>query len=543
MATLRHVAGLASLALITACYRQEPDLYSTFPEPTEVDGPPSGEIDREWQEGYVDDNAATTATAYVDASVGPPASGELVGSCTDGEISATLDPYGEWVWIEGYGYVWRPYPTAVGVDFTPYETCGTWVWTEWGWTFACEWDWGWLPFHYGRWGWFDDYWAWVPGYEWSPAWVEWRSGGDYVGWRPLAPTVRDHRTGHAGPIVRDHRSHDHGKRGGRGGAIVRDHRSYDPSKHGGVIVRDHRKSRRVASAKDWQWRFTQADDLGKPRIRSHLFKGLAEGLRVTSIATRPPARASVQQVKVASIMQPRLSFANHTVRTHQVAPVRAHGRLQPGPVRAGVGSRVPERARTQRPAFDRSSASSSVYQPTWQRPRPPRGSFGASQPSAVAPDHGATPTPTISTPPPPTRAPVTPHVPDHQRPTTIAPPAQTTPPQLPDRFQPPPVIRPPSRAPDGYRPAQPPIAQPPIAHPPPRYTPPPSYSPPARSEPTYSPPARSAPTYSPPARSTPTYSPPARSTPTYSPPARSYSPPARSYSPPAGASSARSHRR
>jgi hypothetical protein len=162
MATLRHVASLASLALITGCYRQEPDLYSTFPEATEVDGPPGGEIDRAWQEGYVDDNAATTATAYVDASVGPPATGELVGSCTDGEISATLDPHGEWVWIEGYGYVWRPYPTVVGVDFTPYETCGTWVWTEWGWTFACEWDWGWLPFHYGRWGWFDDYWPGCP---------------------------------------------------------------------------------------------------------------------------------------------------------------------------------------------------------------------------------------------------------------------------------------------------------------------------------------------------------------------------------------------
>ena len=66
------------------------------------------------------------------------ASAELTTSCTDGEIDATLAPYGEWVEIEGYGLVWRPYTTAVGVDFTPYETCGSWVWTEWGWTFACS---------------------------------------------------------------------------------------------------------------------------------------------------------------------------------------------------------------------------------------------------------------------------------------------------------------------------------------------------------------------------------------------------------------------
>src|SRR5690606_9845816 len=118
------------LALITACYQQSPDLYSTFPEPTEVAGPPGGEIDQAWQTGYVDDNASPAD----DASVAADGSGDLVGACTDGEIAETLSPYGEWIYIEGYGEVWRPYPTVVGVDFTPYETCGTWVWTEWGWT-------------------------------------------------------------------------------------------------------------------------------------------------------------------------------------------------------------------------------------------------------------------------------------------------------------------------------------------------------------------------------------------------------------------------
>src|SRR5205085_4306540 len=32
-------------------------------------------------------------------------------------------------------------------------------------------------------------WILVPGYEWSPAWVEWRTGGDYYGWAPLGPGI------------------------------------------------------------------------------------------------------------------------------------------------------------------------------------------------------------------------------------------------------------------------------------------------------------------------------------------------------------------
>jgi hypothetical protein len=51
-----------------------------------------------------------------------------------------------------------------------------------------DYSWGWAPFHYGRWM-HDPYygWVWVPGYEWSPAWVAWRHGGDYYGWAPLRP--------------------------------------------------------------------------------------------------------------------------------------------------------------------------------------------------------------------------------------------------------------------------------------------------------------------------------------------------------------------
>src|SRR2546426_4578479 len=30
-------------------------------------------------------------------------------------------------------------------------------------------------------------WAWIPGEEWGPAFVQWRHGGDYVGWAPMPP--------------------------------------------------------------------------------------------------------------------------------------------------------------------------------------------------------------------------------------------------------------------------------------------------------------------------------------------------------------------
>ncbi|WP_236032724.1 DUF6600 domain-containing protein [Algoriphagus pacificus] len=99
-----------------------------------------------------------------------------------------LMPYGDWVKDANYGYIWLP---AVNQDFHPYGTNGHWVMTEYGNTWVSYYDWGWAPFHYGRW-YFDDFyqsWAWIPGYDWGPAWVNWRTGGGYYGWAPLGPGV------------------------------------------------------------------------------------------------------------------------------------------------------------------------------------------------------------------------------------------------------------------------------------------------------------------------------------------------------------------
>lgn len=99
-----------------------------------------------------------------------------------------LAPHGEWYEAEPYGPVWRPAIGIVGSTFRPYASGGRWVYTDVGWWFSSDWDWGEVVFHYGYWvlvprlGW-----VWVPGREWAPARVVWRTGGGFIGWAPLPP--------------------------------------------------------------------------------------------------------------------------------------------------------------------------------------------------------------------------------------------------------------------------------------------------------------------------------------------------------------------
>lgn len=99
-----------------------------------------------------------------------------------------LRPHGRWVFHPQFGQVWIP--RNVGRNFHPYVTNGHWVMTNRGNMWVSGYSWGWAPFHYGRW-FFDDFhgWAWVPGYEWAPAWVVWRGGAGYYGWAPMRPGV------------------------------------------------------------------------------------------------------------------------------------------------------------------------------------------------------------------------------------------------------------------------------------------------------------------------------------------------------------------
>jgi Family of unknown function (DUF6600) len=96
---------------------------------------------------------------------------------------------GNWIDVEGYGYGWQPDIAVNDQNWRPYAD-GYWAYTDDGWTWVSYEDFGWATYHYGRWANLSDYgWTWFPGedLDWGPAWVSWRTGGDYVGWAPLPP--------------------------------------------------------------------------------------------------------------------------------------------------------------------------------------------------------------------------------------------------------------------------------------------------------------------------------------------------------------------
>ena len=96
---------------------------------------------------------------------------------------------GNWIDAEGYGYGWQPDVVVRDPNWRPYSD-GYWAYTDYGWTWISYEDFGWATYHYGRWANLGDYgWVWFAGedLDWGPAWVSWRTGGDYIGWAPLPP--------------------------------------------------------------------------------------------------------------------------------------------------------------------------------------------------------------------------------------------------------------------------------------------------------------------------------------------------------------------
>ena len=94
---------------------------------------------------------------------------------------------GSWIEVGNYGYCWQPDVAVADPTWRPYAD-GYWAYTDDGWTWVSYEDFGWATYHYGRWVRLADYgWVWKPGYEWGPAWVSWRTGGNYIGWAPLPP--------------------------------------------------------------------------------------------------------------------------------------------------------------------------------------------------------------------------------------------------------------------------------------------------------------------------------------------------------------------
>jgi hypothetical protein len=279
--------------------------------------------------------AADPAAAPRDAAGDPAAeAGDPTRSVTNAEIDATLDGYGQWIDTDDYGEVWSPDATVVGVDFTPYETGGSWIYTDAGWAFGCAYPWGWLPFHYGRWAWLHGRWAWVPGHRWGPAWVHWRHGGGVIGWRPIPPRVRD---------PRHHGSGFHHS--------------------GGTLVRDHRR----AEQHDAHWRFAAVSDFGRPHVRSHLYGNLAEGLRLTARVKAPPIQARAR-VRAADLMRDRVAGARFSRpgqpgSSRPAGPALVHDHRGAEPVRSD-----PPTVRTPRPQHAAPGALPPTYRPPMQQP-------------------------------------------------------------------------------------------------------------------------------------------------------------------------------
>jgi hypothetical protein len=166
------IVGLLVTSAATAGAQEPPPpgVYEQQPPPPdqpypETNYPAPSEVPGSWQQGYSDTDPRALS-----------------------DFRSTLDPYGRWLDDPNYGTVWIPYASSNDPSFQPYVTAGRWTYDGSAWTWVSDYPWGWAAFHYGRWVWIPGAgWAWVPGRAYSGAWVDWRVGNGYLGWRPLPP--------------------------------------------------------------------------------------------------------------------------------------------------------------------------------------------------------------------------------------------------------------------------------------------------------------------------------------------------------------------
>ncbi|MCJ7579945.1 MAG: FecR domain-containing protein [Candidatus Aminicenantes bacterium] len=95
--------------------------------------------------------------------------------------------FGEWLWNDIYGYVWRPftndqYPSG---DWMPYQY-GMWRRINDDLFWVPQESWGWVPYHLGVWVWDKKSgWLWLPGRAFAPSWASWNFYNGYFSWRPI----------------------------------------------------------------------------------------------------------------------------------------------------------------------------------------------------------------------------------------------------------------------------------------------------------------------------------------------------------------------
>ncbi|OGD15665.1 MAG: hypothetical protein A2V76_09350 [Candidatus Aminicenantes bacterium RBG_16_63_14] len=94
--------------------------------------------------------------------------------------------YGEWLWDDMYGYIWRPFVNngMYPWGWQPYYY-GQWAMTGGQMFWVPQEPWGWIPYHLGIWQWDKKHgWVWLPGSMFAPAWATWDFYFGYACWRP-----------------------------------------------------------------------------------------------------------------------------------------------------------------------------------------------------------------------------------------------------------------------------------------------------------------------------------------------------------------------
>ena len=427
------------------------------------------------------------------------------------DFQAALESYGHWQRSARWGEVWVP--DQLPPDWRPY-TYGHWVYTdEWGWYWISdpeEQDWGWVAFHYGRWardralGWF-----WIPDDEWGPAWVDWRYGGDYVGWAALPPddVIVEYDDDPAYWVfvspryLTSPRWRSYGVASSRRAAAFRQTAVVNRTLgygRGRAAVNAGVSPAFVARASRSPLRTFRVS----PRVVAST-QGVSGAVRVTPDQLRASRseggqrggrRPATSNVTAVAVQPTSVTIkATAAVTAPQPLPKGERGRLGTHPPRAAQGAPSPQPLQQQPQSTPQTQQPPAQRQPPpqqQQRPQPappPAAAPPAASPPPAQPQRAAPAAPPPATPPPaqPQRAaPPPPAAPPPAQPQRAAPPPQTPPPPRhePERPRPPPPAAPPAA-----RPATPP--QPPAApHPPP----PPHPAPPPAARPASPPPPPAA---------------------------------------------------
>jgi hypothetical protein len=246
------------------------------------------------------------------------------------DFNATLAGYGEWVWVNGLGRVWRPW---VAASWQPY-TYGRWFSTGCGLTWVAYEPWGYVPHHYGSWAYTSFGWVWVPGYSYSCANVVWVGSGTYVGWYARPPWGWSHA--------------QHGFRNGY-------HQGFRDGYANGY--NDGWDDARYATYVDWN--HFASDNVSRYAVTHRI----ASQSRIET-RTEAPTRDEIRQRGGTAITETRLSQRTVTVDGREVTIARPEGVAQSIERNAAdaVGRSLSEEALERRQPLvrPRSSASSAV---------------------------------------------------------------------------------------------------------------------------------------------------------------------------------------